>query len=216
MLLSFEKRFLFVANTKTASTSIEVALTPYAEIVRGGTPERKHTPLSQLYELYDEVFREPGQEPQTFFTFGVMRDPIEWIGSWFRYRKGNQVDAPLPADLGFDAFWARKDWNIQRPNGAGKNLQRDMFCAPDGTVLADVIIPHHKLGQVFGEICELLDITSPLERHNVSQIAKTQDHPPALLAEMRDFYAEDYELFDRLDSLNAKGLERLRARVGAR
>ena len=213
MLLSIEKRFLFVANTKTASTSIEVALKPFAEIVRAGTPERKHTTLYRVLQDYDFMFQRPEHSPERFFKFGVMRDPIDWINSWFRYRKGNEVAAPLPADMSFADFWRRKDWNIERPNGAGKNLQRDMFCAPDGTVLADVVIQHHRLAPTFATICDALDIRSPLERHNVSEITPRDDIPADLKAEMEEFYADDYALFDQLEDLNAPGLERLRARI---
>ncbi len=213
MLLSIEKRFLFVANTKTASTSIEVALKPFSEIVRAGTPERKHTSLHDILNLYDFVFARPEHHADLFFKFGVMRDPIDWINSWFRYRKGNEVEAPLPSDMSFADFWEKKDWNIMRPRGAGKNLQRDMFCAPNGDVLADVIIPHHNLGAVFSEICDILDIRSPLERHNVSEIRAPDELPAPLAADMREFYAEDYELFDRLDDLNATGMAKLRSRT---
>lgn len=215
MLISVEKRFLFVANTKTASTSIEHALHPFAEIRRAGTPERKHTPLAQVLQAYDFMFTDPDHDPDSYFKFGVMRDPVQWINSWYRYRRGNDVESPLPADLDFAGFWARKDWNIERPRGAGRNLQRDMFCDARGRVLADVIIPHHRLGPLFGEICDLMGIACPLERHNVSVLSDPGEIAPDLLAEMRDFYAEDYALFDQLDSLNADGMARLRARGGA-
>ncbi len=218
MLISVEKRFLFVANTKTASTSIEQVLRPYAEIRRGGHPERKHTPLARALEIYDFMFADPAHDPASYFKFGVMRDPIDWITSWFRYRKGNDVEAPLPADMDFAGFWAGRDWNIQRADGR-KHLQRDMFCADDGAgsedVLADVIIPYDRVGEMFAEICGLLGIEHPLQRRNVSRLDDAGTIPKALRAEMRDFYAEDYALFDRLDQINAAGMARLAARAAA-
>lgn len=211
MLISVEKRFVFVANTKTASTSIEAALGEYAEIHRDGTPARKHTPLHEVLESYDFVFSRPEHTPERFFKFGVMRDPIEWILSWYRYRRGNQVESPLPQDLSFADFWARKDWNIERPQGAGKNLQKDLFCAPDGRVLADAILPYHQLGELFGQICDELGINNPLPRHNVSVLQDHEDLPQSLLEEMRAFYAADYALMDQLDTINAEALSRLRS-----
>ena len=209
MLISVEKRFIFVANTKTASTSIEHVLTPHAEIRRIGTPARKHTSLAKAMQSYAFMFDQPDHAPESYFKFGVMRDPIDWIGSWFRYRKGNKVESPLPADMSFADFWNLRDWNIERPNGGGKNLQRDMFCAPDGTLLADVVIPYHKLNDVFGEICQALNVEQPLQRRNVSIISEIDEVPDALRQDMRDFYAEDYDLFDRLDAINIAGLTRL-------
>ncbi len=211
MLISVEKRFLFVANTKTASTSIEQVLAPYAEIRRGGTPARKHVSLHEVMQAYDFMFAQDEHDPARYFKFGVMRDPVDWITSWFRYRKGNDVEAPLPPDLDFSGFWARKDWNIEHADGT-PNLQRDMFCAPDGRVLADVIIPYDRVGAMFGEICAALGVGQPLERRNVSRLGDAGDIPAALRAAMREFYAEDYALLARLDEINAAGMARLKAR----
>lgn len=213
MLISVEKRFVFVANTKTASTSIEHTLMPHSDIFRGGTPERKHIPMRKILNVYGFLFDQPDYRPESFFRFGVMRDPLDWIGSWFRFRKGNNVESPLPADMSFEEFWAAKDWNIMRAGGR-KHLQRQMFCAGPDQVLVDVIIPYHRLGEMFGEICDVLKITSPLARKNVSRLNDKGTIPDALKDEMRAFYARDYELFDQLDRINAAGMDKLRRMTG--
>lgn len=214
MLIGVEKRFVFVANSKTASTSIEAALMRHAEIHRGGTPQRKHIRLREALRDYDFLFGQPAYAPGTFFKFGVMRDPVDWIQSWYRFRQGNEVNHAIPRTMSFAEFWAKADWNryFKTEDGRAKRHQRHHFTAWDGTVLADYIIPYHALGDHFGKICDALGVDSPLPRKNVSKGPAT---PPeiddALLAEMRDFYAEDYALFDRLDEINAAGLERLQA-----
>lgn len=212
MLISIEKRFFFVANTKTASTSIEHALLPYADIYRGGTPARKHTPMSLAIRSYPFLFEQPGYETGTFFRFGVMREPIEWISSWFRYRKGNKTDAPLPADMDFAAFWKARDWNIQRVNGK-PNLQSDMFCNTGGAMLVDMVIPYHELTDKFAAICRALKIPAPLPHKNVSALRESSAIPPALEAELRAHYASDYALWDKLPEINAKGMDKLVNRI---
>jgi hypothetical protein len=149
MLIGIERKFVFVANTKTASTSIETALAPVSEIAFKGSPQRKHVSLHAAIEAHPEIFAQPGQWPRFFFKFGVMRDPLDWIGSWFRYRKSNEVDSPLPPEMSFAEFWERQDWNFRRADGR-PNLQRDKFCGPQGKVLADVIIPYDRLSPMFG------------------------------------------------------------------
>jgi len=212
MLISIEKRFLFVANTKTASTSIEHVLMPYADIYRGGTPARKHTPMTKVIRSYPFLFNQPGYETGSFFRFGVMREPIEWINSWFRYRKGNQTAAPLPAEMDFPAFWKARDWNIQRVNGK-PNLQQDMFCNPKGAMLVDMVIPHHELTQTFATICRALKIPAPLPRKNVSTLSESPDMPAELAAELRAHYAPDYALWNKLPEINAKGMNKLMTRI---
>jgi hypothetical protein len=211
MLIGIERKFVFVANTKTASTSIETALAPVSEIAFKGSPQRKHVSLHAAIEAHPEIFAQPGQWPRFFFKFGVMRDPLDWIGSWFRYRKSNKVDSPLPPEMSFAEFWERQDWNFRRADGR-PNLQRDKFCGPQGKVLADVIIPYDRLSPMFGRICDALDVRRPLPRENVSKERSTGPIPPELLDDLRAFYAEDYALWQRLDTINAGGMAWLAAR----
>ena len=217
MLIGVQKRFVFVANSKTASTSIEAALMKHVEIHRGGTPQHKHIRLRDVLVEYDFLFGQPEYAPETFFKFGVMRDPIDWIGSWFRFRKGNDVHHGLPAEMTLAEFWEKADWNRYFKTGDGRTPrhQRLHFEAEDGTLLADYIIPYHELGAHFGKICDALGLESPLPRKNVSKVAEPPEADAALLAEMRDFYAEDYALFDRLEEINRAGLARLAATRGA-
>jgi len=212
MLIGLERKFVFVANTKTASTSIETVLRPHAEIRHGGSPERKHVPLRRGLALYPEVFGPAGEKAGDFFKFGVMRDPVDWIGSWFRYRKGNNVESPLPADMDFATFWAQGDWNIRRADGA-RFLQRHLFSDWQGGLLADVIIPYERLGETFGEICDCLGLESTLPRENISRVSAVTV-PETLKADLRAFYAPDYALLERVDAINARGMEKLRALVG--
>ncbi|MFP4044453.1 MAG: sulfotransferase family 2 domain-containing protein [Rhodosalinus sp.] len=213
MLIGVEKRFVFVANTKSASTTIEHAMMEHAEIHRAGSPKRKHIPLVEIYRAYDSLFGQPEHRPETYFAFGVMREPVDWILSWYRYRKGNDVQAPLSEDMTFARFWERNDWNITRPDGR-RHLQRQIFCDSGDRVLADVIIPYHDLEAGFARICNALGLPDRLQRKNVSRIREIAEPiPPSLQAEMRAFYAPDYELFDSLPSLNADGFEKLRERA---
>jgi hypothetical protein len=208
MLIGLKKKFIFVANTKTASTSIEEALSPFAEITHGGDPRRKHISLYDGLNAYPQVFRQPGQWPRFFFKFGVMRDPIEWIGSWFRYRKSNRVESPLPADMTFEEFWKRGDWNFRRA-GDRPFLQRDMFCGPEGRVLADMIIPYGQLEPMFAQICDALGIERGLPRENVSRLRTMDEISPNMETRLREFYAPDYALMARLPQINQQGLDRL-------
>lgn len=225
MLIGIERRFIFVANSKSASTTVESLLAPFAEIVVGGEPALKHMLLRDALLRHADVFARPGQGPETFFKFGIMRDPVEWIHSWFRYRKGRRRKGgrkgpAIPADMTFRQFWERNDWTRRR--GDGKRLQRDFFTDEGGAVLADVIIPHDALDAHLRTICAHLGIPLPppaqddpaLPRRNVSRVTREDDPVPAdMLDELRDFYAEDYALLARLPGINAEGLRRLAART---
>ena len=212
MLIGFEKRFMFVANTKTASTSIEHVLRPHADIVHGGTPANKHIALGDAIHTFRPRIEAQGLTIRDMFKFGVMRDPVEWISSWYRYRKGNDVENPLPETMDFTAFWERKDWNILRRDGR-KYLQSDIFCAPDGSVMADMIIPHGQVEAQFARIRQLLEVTAELPRKNVSRLSIPDVVPEDLKPQLRAFYADDYALFQRLEAINVQGLAKLQAQA---
>lgn len=210
MLIGVRKRFVFVANTKTASTSIDSVLATHAEIMRAGSPERKHMRLGAVAAEYGFLFNNPKFQFDTFFKFGVMREPLSWINSWYRYRRGNKVASPLPPDMTFEEFWHARDWNTQR-EGGNKYLQSNFFTDAKGQNLADVIVPYERMHDYIPAIFEALKVPAGLPHKNVSTVRETPlELSPELRAEMQDFYAPDYEIYNRLDQINEVGLEKLR------
>ncbi|MCU0899541.1 MAG: sulfotransferase family protein [Cypionkella sp.] len=209
MLISVKHKFLFVANTKAASTSIEAILGPYAEISRPGGPQGKHLPLSKIRYDYRFLFTTPDHPFESFFRFGVMREPMDWILSWFRYRRGNQVAAPLPADMSFEQFWRAGDWNIRNGQGA-PYCQSTIFLDQQGAPLADMILPYASLDDDLPPVLAGMGIHARIPRLNVSVIPPDQARiPPHLIDEIRAHYAADYALWSRLRDINAAGLARL-------
>ena len=212
MLIGVEKRFIFVANTKAASSAIEAVMARHAEIARPGGPAFKHSTLGMIRFDYRFLFDIPEYPYESFFCFGVIRDPIEWIGSWFRFRKGNKIEAQLPREMTFREFWQAKDWNIVRADGEPR-LQRDMFCNDRGEIMADMLIPHHRLAELFPVVMEGLGLIGDLELRNVSNMRPDKLKIPGdLLEEIRDFYAVDYALLADIDRYVEQGLTRLEMR----
>lgn len=210
MLIGVRKRFVYAANTKTASTSIEFALSAHAEIICGGGPARKHMSLGGVEKEYWFVFQNPKLNFESFFRFGVMREPISWINSWYRYRRENKVASPLPATMSFEDFWRARDWNIQ--SAAGKRyLQSTVFTNTQNKILADVIIPYERMNDFLPEIMKLLKIDYSLPHKNASKLKESEAPlPESLIAEMREFYEPDYQIYNALDELNAVGMDKLR------
>lgn len=213
MLISLQKRFIFIANTKTASSSIENSLLRFSEIALGGSPQRKHMKMQDVHRVYAFLFEMPGMACDSFFRFGVMREPLDWIESWYRYRRGNRVFSPLPEEMGFAEFWAARGLgpgqnHTVRSDGTHK-LQKDAFVDADGALALDVIIPYHELEDWFARIRTGLGLKAELRKRNVSRLKRRSDIPDALRAEVRAFYAEDYAIWDQLPEINARGLEAL-------
>lgn len=92
--------------TKTGSTSIEAALAPYGDIIFTHSPAAKHMQLRKFERFIRPYLKSIDQtEVETACLF---REPIDWLGSWYRYRRrpalsghANSTDA-----INFDQFVA--------------------------------------------------------------------------------------------------------------
>lgn len=164
--------------------------------------------MRQALREYDFLFGRKKYGPGTFFKFGVMRDPVDWIQSWYRYRSSNNVSQKLPEGTSFEEFWRDR---VKNSNEKKQKLQqRDYFIRVNGELLADYIIPYHELADHFNLLASELGVATKLPKANVSKLKNLENEPSeALVEEIRDYHSKDYELFNRLDEINKAGLERL-------
>jgi len=193
MLIGVKRRFVFIANTKTGSTSIEKLLMPYAEINRGGSPQRKHISWKDVRIEYSFLFDDLNYEPESFFKFGVIRDPVDWVRSWYNYRLNNQkVDNPLPPDMSFEDFWrAPKNW-------VREARQSTAFLDSQGQCAMDLIIPLEYLPEAMKYVLERLGIPhAPMPKENKSPgKLKRSDIGAENEREILSQYAEDAAMYD--------------------
>ncbi|WP_120502526.1 sulfotransferase family 2 domain-containing protein [Roseovarius sp. EL26] len=104
MLVFSKAKLVFLSAPKTGSTAYQAALAPLAALVVHDPPELKHSPVFR----YNRFFR-PMLEKfvgEDFEILAVMREPIDWLGSWYRYRQRPDC-AGLPSStqgITFDTF----------------------------------------------------------------------------------------------------------------
>lgn len=104
MLISIEHRLAFLAVPKTGSTSIEATLAPHCDISFGKNPQIKHMTVKRFHRHMAPYLAALGHE--NIELCAVIREPIDWLGSWYRYRGRAELDgtANSTADMSFDAF----------------------------------------------------------------------------------------------------------------
>lgn len=84
MLVFWQEKLVFLAVPKTGTTAIEGALAPKASVVVRDPPELKHSPVYR-YRRFLMPFLARADETH-FETLAVVRHPVDWLGSWYRYR----------------------------------------------------------------------------------------------------------------------------------
>ena len=104
MLVFSQKNLAFLSIPKTASTSYIHALSPYATITVKGPPNFKHMSLQKFDKVLRPVLEHNSQK--TIETLAVIRHPLDWMSSWYRYRLRDSLDCSENSTAGitFDEF----------------------------------------------------------------------------------------------------------------
>jgi len=142
MLLSLNKKFLFIANLKTASTSIERALAPHCELRLTQSEHSKHQTFVEVAERFRWLLG--CTKIEDLFIFGVMRDPIDYVLSIFnshRHEKFRDNPRLFTGEMdfaGFIAQWAPK-------NADQLKNQYVRFISAEGRLITNLLISYNKL-----------------------------------------------------------------------
>lgn len=111
MLVFWEHRLVFLAMPKTGSTAIESALGSVADVVLSRPAALKHASVGHYGDYLAPWLSAAGAEG--FETVALMREPRNWLGSWFRSRTQTVADAEMPSVAAdFETFvrdYARPD-----------------------------------------------------------------------------------------------------------
>ena len=186
---------MFFATTKTASTSIEAALAPFAAVAVLRPPHLKHTTV-QKFNVHLATFL--GETDQIRFeTTAIMREPLDWLGSWYRYRlREDEVPEKSTRGVSFDDFvreYCREDDRAEYANIGAQSR----FLRPKGPRKVDHIFRYENIGlfvqfmqQRLGQKIEL-----PVENVSPKRDLTLSDEVKALLHTHR---AADFALYDSL------------------
>lgn len=178
MLLSLTKKFLFIANLKTASTSIEQILSPHAEIRLVQSRFGKHQSFSEFSERFKWLLS--CINVHELFIFGIMRDPADYVLSLYNSHRTQQFrNAPklYTGEMDFGRFiteWVPRNADQLRP-------QFTRFVGAEGRVVANLIISYDRLREGLDIVADRLDVKelrnlphvnpspSPLTRNDLSR-----------------------------------------------
>jgi len=104
LLIFFKPRLAFLSVPKTGSTAYETALRPFADMVISDPPLLKHAPVYRYNRWIRPMFLRVCDVELELMA--VMREPISWLGSWWRYRQRPFMDGKpnSTAGISFDDF----------------------------------------------------------------------------------------------------------------
>jgi hypothetical protein len=103
-MLFYKARLVVLSVPKTGTTALQDALRPMADMVISDPPELKHAPVYRynrwIRPMFDKVC------DAKLEVAAVMREPIDWLGSWYRFRQRPDLNGKPAStrEVSFDDF----------------------------------------------------------------------------------------------------------------
>jgi hypothetical protein len=165
MLIFSPQNLAFLAVPKTGTTAVEMALKPRADVIF--TKRRKHLTATKyrnkVLPFLDDVM---DVRPQ---AIAVMRDPVEQIRSWFRYRSGPRQSGGRNSTHGcsFDDFVLEVISDKPAPF-ASIGSQFNFLCNEAGDLLVEHLFSYETQPALIAFLSEAFEEEISFKTRNVS------------------------------------------------
>ena len=176
MLFFPSARIAFVAVPKTGSMASEIALSEFAREKWNPAQKYMHRSASDAARLYGENVE----------TVALIREPISWVGSKYRYLSGYQI--PFGSRyctrlISFESF-ADRIIRGQKPWPEPLKTQSDYMRS------ADHVFQYEQFDLFVEFMSDRLDRTVSIPRNNVSPVVELSAGD-AILRRLRKHFRED-------------------------
>ncbi len=198
MLVFWDARLVLLATPKTGTHALESALGNVADIAFRHPPLVKHMGVAWVNRLMPRIVGE--KEWPTFRTVAAMREPLDWLGSWYRYRRRNDLlgQSNSTRDMDFSTF-LRGYLQDPQPDYARLGRQWKFLRRANNSVGVDYLFAYERFDEMLAFLENRLDREITLESENVSPEAElTVD--PDLAPPLAKALEKDFRLYDALVS----------------
>lgn len=193
MLVFYKERLAFLSVPKTGSTAYETALATRADMVIKEPPMLKHAPVYRYNRFIRPMFLRVCDAEMELMA--VMREPISWLGSWWRYRQRPFMEGKPNATHGisFDDF-VLAYMKGKKPGFADVGSQANfMQGQPNGTEITHYF-RYEDQARLQAFLQDRLDVTLDLARENVSPRMEVTLSPD-VEARFRRKFANEFDLY---------------------
>ena len=196
MLLFWKAKLVLLAVPKTGTTALEAALLAHADTAILNPPEKKHLTARRWRNQLAPFFENRGT--RQIETMAIIREPRDWLGSWYRYLARPEISGSASSTAGTDFAQFVTGWlSDPEPEYARVGRQSRFVANAEGKIIVDHLFRYEHLGQAVDFLQQRLGVTLDLGRRNISPQADLS-LPPALEARLQREAAADFDLWARL------------------
>ena len=196
MLVFFKERLAFLSVPKTGTTAYETALRGRADMVISDPPLLKHAPVYRYNRFLRPMFLNVCKVELELMA--VMREPVDWLGSWYRYRRRPFMEGKPNSTHGvsFDEF-VQAYLQGKRPGFAEVGSQQKFLeTQPNGTGVTH-LFRYEDQPRLQRFLEERLEVRLELGRENVSP-QMPLELSPETEGRLRRKCAEEFALYDSI------------------
>ncbi len=198
MLVFLQERLVLLSVPKTGTTALEGALSPRAAIVLRDPPNLKHAPLQRMHRVLASLIDQPASTD--FETVAVVRHPVDWLSSWYRYRHRDELRGKPNSTFGltFDDFVL--EYCKTRPaRFAAVGSQANFLAPPDGKLPVTHLFRYEAQPLMLRFLEKRLKKKIKLNQLNVSPVMEAK-LSPEVESKFRDRHAAEFEIWERAQS----------------
>ncbi len=197
MLVFWKERLSFLSVPKTGTTAFHKALAPHSDISIQDPPELKHAPLFRYDRFFQSMF-EKACNVNNMQTLAVMREPIDWLGSWYRYRQRPWMQGHPNAthDISFDDF-VLAYIKGSPPSFANVGSQARFLTPRPGKPPVTHLFRYEDQPGLISFLKERLDVEFELTQENVSP-TRTLELSPNVEKRLRNKCAHEFALWQSI------------------
>ncbi|MBV2360776.1 gamma-glutamyl kinase [Thalassococcus sp. CAU 1522] len=194
MLVFWKARLVLLSVPKTGTTAYQAALAPHASLVVSDPPELKHAPVYRYNRFFRPMFEKVGAPDMALMA--VVREPVDWLGSWYRYRQRPFLDGKpaSTAGISFDDFVDA--YSTGDPPAFANVGSQAKFVEPrPNGVSVTHLFRYEDQDRIRGFLSDRLGVALDLPQRNVSPRA-TLELSPGVEAKLHRKCAADFALWD--------------------
>ena len=194
MLVFYEERLALLSVPKTGSSAYLTALRDRADLVVAGPPELKHASVRRYDRFFQHIFQKMFETEMEIMA--VVREPVDWLGSWYRYRGRPDLDGHPKSTSGenFEGF-VQAYLRTPRPAFADVGSQTEFFQTRSNGAGATHVFKYEHQGKILDFLQNRLTCEIHLPRENVSP-KREMDLSDKTLAKYRRKFSGEFALHE--------------------
>lgn len=194
MLVTLRAKLAYLAMPKTGSTAIEEAFAPHCDIIMSKNPAMKHMRLRKFERFMRPLLNNSGATE--IETVAIIREPIDWLASWYRYRGRPELDGHPNSSkaMTFETFVL--EYLSERPAQPARIGRPSKFAQPtDAGVGLTYLYRYDRMESFSAFLSDRVGTNILPDRVNVSP-SRNVDLSRAVRLRLENALTADYELYE--------------------